>query len=418
MLPRMAAEAVGASPRQVKVPAFYWWWLSAITVSLMGSQIQSFALGWTATAHGASLAALVVTAGTIPSITLMLLGGAVADSKGPWLIMALSDAAMCLATAGLLIAVLVAGTPVWLLLTAAIMTGISSAFYTPSSGTIPRRLVAGPALGKAMAGRQMAGQLVSTLGAPAGGLVVAAAGLAGATALNSASFAVILVLLVGTRRRFLARQPDRDQAGSLLRRALEGLGVAARNKLLRLLLAVVAVVAMCLLPVTTLMIPVLVRAHGWSALTAGQLLGAQALAAGAVMACVLARGTSRRPGIALAAGVLLAGMGTGFLAVAGSPALACAATALTGTGTGIFGTHVSPLVLAATPEPYLSRVQAVLTMCQTLPLVIGLNLDGLLVSGLGVRGALLISAAIVCATGGATLADKTTRQALMGYGSA
>lgn len=124
---------------------------------------------------------------------------------------------------------------------------------------------------------------VSTLGAPVGGLVVAAAGLAGAAALNSVSFAVNLPLLIGTRRRFLAREPD------------------------------------------------------------------------------------RAPGIALSVGVLLAGAGAGVLAVAGSPVLAAAATALTELGLGIFGTHVSPLVLAATPGAYLSRVQAVLTLCQTLP---------------------------------------------------
>lgn len=76
----------------------------------------------------------------------------------------------------------------------------------PSSGTIPRRLVGDAGLGKAMAARQMASTLVSTLGAPVGGLVVVVAGLGGAAALNSVSFAVIFVLLMTTRRRFGARQ--------------------------------------------------------------------------------------------------------------------------------------------------------------------------------------------------------------------
>jgi MFS family permease len=88
----------------------------------------------------------------------------------------------------------VGNVPVWLLFSAAILVGTSSAFYIPSSGTIPRRLVAGEQLGRAMAARQIAGQLVAALGAPLGGLVVVLAGLGGAAALNSASFAVIFVL--------------------------------------------------------------------------------------------------------------------------------------------------------------------------------------------------------------------------------
>lgn len=138
MLPA-EASAVGTASEQAtshagpKVPAFCWWWLSAITISLMGSQIQSFALGWTATADGASLAALVLTAGSIPSITLMLIGGAVADSRGPWLNMVISDAAMCLVTAILLIAIVLVGTPVWLLFSAAVLVGMSNAYFMPSS---------------------------------------------------------------------------------------------------------------------------------------------------------------------------------------------------------------------------------------------------------------------------------------------
>src|ERR1700735_2208856 len=84
--------------------------------------------------------------GIVPSITLMLIGGAVADSKGPRLIMVISDAAMCLATAVLLIAIILFGTPVWLLFSAGVLVGMSNAFYMPSSGTIPRRLVGQPGL--------------------------------------------------------------------------------------------------------------------------------------------------------------------------------------------------------------------------------------------------------------------------------
>lgn len=401
-----------------KVPVSYWWWLCGITVSLLGSQIQTFGLGWAATSHGASLAALVITAATVPGLVLMLVGGAVADSKGPWLVMVLSDGMMCGVTAGLAVAVVWLGTPVWLLLSAAVVTGISNAFYTPSSGTIPRRLAPPEALGKAMAARSIAQQIVSLLGAPLGGVIVAAAGLAAAAGLNSASFAVIFVLLVVARSRLRTDAPTARQ-GSLLRRAFAGVGVAARDAVLRPLLLVVAAVALCMLPVTSLLVPLLVRSHGWPASVAGLVLGAETVMSAVVVITVMVRGTSRRPGIALCVGVILAGTGTcGLGLAAGSRLLLLAPAGIVGVGLGLFGSHVAPVLLTATPAQYLSRVQAVVTLSQTLPLVVGLNIGALIVSGAGVRGALLVMGAGVSVVGVLAALSKPVRRASIGPAAA
>lgn len=396
------------------IPVSYWWWLSGITVSLLGSQVQAFGLGWVATAHGASLAALVITAGNVPGLVLMLIGGAVADSRGPWLVMVVSDGLMCGITAALAVTAAFLGTPVWLLLSAAVLTGVSNAFYVPSSGTIPRRLVPGAALGKAMAARTMAGQLVSTLGSPVGGVVVVVAGLAGAAGLNSASFAVIFVLLLVARRRFAVEASPAARSGTLLRRALAGAGLVARDSLLRPLVAIVAAVALCMLPVMSLLVPLLVRSRGWPASAAGEVLGAEAVISGVVIVLVLVRGTSRRPGVALCAGVALAGLGTCGLGVAGSLPLMLVVSGVMGAGLGLFGTHVAPLVLGGTPAAYLSRVQAVLTLCQTVPLIVGLNAGGLLVSGAGVRGALLTMGGVVCVVGALAVISRSVRHASIG----
>ena len=395
----------------VGVPVSYWWWLCGITVSLLGSQIQTFGLGWAATAHGASLAALVITAASVPGLVLMLVGGAVADSKGPWAVMVLSDGMMCAATAVLAVAFVLLGTPVWLLLSAAVVTGISNAFYVPSSATIPRRLVPGEALGKAMAARSLSGQLVSLLGSPVGGVVVAAVGLAGAAVLNSASFAVIFVLLLVARRHFTSDEPTAS-SGSLVRRALAGVGLVARDSVLRPLLLVVAAVALCMLPVTSLLVPLLVRSHGWSASVAGEVLGAETVMSAITVVSVMVRGKFRRPGTALCAGVVLAGAGTCGLGVAAGsrPALLVAAGVI-GVGLGLFGSHGAPMLLAATPKEYLSRVQAVATLSQTLPLVVGLNVGGLIVSVAGIRGALLVMGAVVCVVGVLAMLSGPVRHA-------
>lgn len=297
------------------------------------------------------------------------------------------------------------------MLSAAVLTGVSSAFYIPSSGTIPRRLVPGAALGKAMAARAMAGRLVSTLGSPAGGVVVAVAGLAGAAGLNSASFAVIFVLLLAARRRFAVEASPAARSGTLLRRALAGAGLVARDSLLRPLLAIIAAVALCLLPVMSLLVPLLVRSHGWSASAAGEVLGAEAVISGAVIAVVLARGISRRPGVVLFAGAALAGLGPCGLGVAGSLPLMLVVSGVMGAGLGLFGTHVAPVVLGGTPAAYLSRVQAVLTLGQTVPLIVGLNAGGLLVSDAGVRGALLTMGGVVCVAAVLAVPSRSVRHA-------
>lgn len=404
----VATPSAGSGSR---VPASYWRWLAAIGVSLLGSQVQTFALGWAAAGHGASLAALVITAALVPGLVLMLAGGAVADARGPWLVMVASDGAMCAATAALAVLAGWLGTPVWLLLSAAVVTGVSNAFYTPASGTIPRRLVPPESLGKAMAARSVVQQVVSLLGAPLGGVIVAAAGLAAAAGLNAVSFAVIFVMLVAARRVFAGAEPAR-QPGSLLRRAAAGVSVAARDGVLRPLLLVVAAVALCMLPVTSLLVPLLVRSQGWPASAAGLVLGVETVASGIVIVVVMARGTSRAPGLAACAGVVAAGAGTCGLGLAAGvlPALLAAAAAV-GLGLGLFGSHVGPVVLAATPDEFLSRLQAVLTLCQTLPLVIGLNAGALLVSGAGVRGALLVMGAAVGVVGVLAGASRPVRRA-------
>ena len=127
---------------------------------------------------------------------------------------------------------------------------------------------------------------------------------------------------------------------------------------------------------------------------------------------VMVRGKFRRPGTALCAGVVLAGAGTCGLGVAAGsrPALLVAAGVI-GVGLGLFGSHGAPMLLAATPKEYLSRVQAVATLSQTLPLIVGLNVGGLLVSVAGIRGALLVMGAVVCVVGVLAMLSGPVRHA-------
>ena len=227
-----ATTRTATAPSPAAVPNTYWWWLGAITISLLGSQVQAFALGWTATATSGALAGIVLSAVTIPRLLLLLIGGAVADQSGPWVVMVTSDAAMIAVTVALAVAVALVGTPAWLLIATAALVGTAGAFYTPASGVMPRLLVAGPALGRAMAARQTTGQLANSLAPPLGGLTVAAVGLGAAALVNSATFVLMLVLLITLRARLRPQAPTASEE-RLLGRAVEGLVLCWRDSLLR-----------------------------------------------------------------------------------------------------------------------------------------------------------------------------------------
>ena len=407
-----ATTRTATAPSPAAVPNTYWWWLGAITISLLGSQVQAFALGWTATATSGALAGIVLSAVTIPRLLLLLIGGAVADQSGPWVVMVTSDAAMIAVTVALAVAVALVGTPAWLLIATAALVGTAGAFYTPASGVMPRLLVAGPALGRAMAARQTTGQLANSLAPPLGGLTVAAVGLGAAALVNSATFVLMLVLLITLRARLRPQAPTASEE-RLLGRAVEGLVLCWRDSLLRPLLLLTLTAAAVLLPVTTILVPLLVRAHGWDALAAGQIVGAQALGAGLVVLAIVWRNTSRRPGMASSAGLCLAGVATASLALSATVLMASIAGMTVGVGLGLFGSHIGPLLLASTPLSHLARVQAVLALVQALPLIVTLNLAGVIADQTGAAFAIVRCGLLTLIAGLAGITNHSVRTAAL-----
>ena len=187
------------------VPVSYWVWLAGTTISMLGTQILAFGMAWIATGRGGLAASLVVTAIVAPRVLLLLLGGWIADRLGAWRVMIVADATMVGVTGGLALGAWVLGDRTALLLVTALAIGIVDAFYLPSSGSMPRRLVPAASLVRAMAAGQVSRQLTVFAGPPLGGLLVAAAGLVAAALANAVSFAVMLLVLVTIRPR---REPE------------------------------------------------------------------------------------------------------------------------------------------------------------------------------------------------------------------
>ncbi|NDL58039.1 MFS transporter [Phytoactinopolyspora mesophila] len=384
-----------SSPHDSHVPAAYWLWLSGAACSMLGTQVMAFAMAWSATGQGGLFAGLVLTMVVLPRILFSLVGGAIADRVGAWPVLTGAAAvmlALMLCVAGVASQ---AGDAPALLLVAALAIGLVDAFHFPASASVPRLLVADGGLARAASARQIVFQLSGFVGAPLGGLLVATAGLAAAALANAAAYSVMLAMLIALSRRGLAQhhQPD-IQADPWWRRSADGLKLAAQDALLRPALLLIIGAAAFLLPLSSLLVPLLARERQWPPASAGVVVGAIAFGTVAVAGIVTVSGARTRPGYTAATGLLVAAAGVTALALAPTFAVALPAGAVAGVGTGLFTTHVVPLILGNTPRTHTARIQAVVLLAQSLPLLVTNN-------GLGALVDLAQASTVIamCATG-------------------
>lgn len=390
------------------LPRTYLVWLVGTRASLLGDAVLYFALGWAASAHGGGMGALVLTAITLPRTALLLLGGAVGDRFGARRITIIGDAVMLTATLVLALGSWRLGASPWLLLAAAAVIGTVDAFYLPATGSMPRRLVGKEQLPRALAVQQAGGQIASLLGAPLGAVLVAAAGLTGAAFADAATFAIVLVVLVCVRPASEVERSPRTEG--LLSGAADGVRIAVADPVLRPALLLTAAAACFLLPVVSLLNPLLAREHGWSAGVAGLVAGGQSLGVIAVALVTARWGTMRRIRRGAALGLCGAGAGITAVAMAGPPAVAVAGGVVVGAGSGMFACHIGPLVLTNTPGTHLARLQALLVLAQSLALVVGNNALGALADAQGATTAAAVCAAGACAAGVTGLTLKALRR--------
>jgi MFS family permease len=397
-----------APPVRSALPRPYLLWLAGTRASLVGDAALYFALGWAASGYGGRTAALVLTAITLPRSLFLLLGGAVGDRFGARRVMVIGDVVMLGAVLALALTSRSTGTPPWLLLVAAAVIGTVDAFYLPVTGSMPRRLVSKGQLPRALALRQAGGQVASLLGAPLGAVLVAVAGLSGTALVDAATFAVVLAVMMWVRPTAAADRAPRGER--LLAGITGGIRLAASDPVLRPALLLTAAAAAGLLPVVSLLSPLLARSNGWGPGSAGVVSAGQGV--GILLVALLASriGPMRRTGVGAALGLGLAAVGIAGLAASPFAGLAVAAGVVVGAGSGMFACHLGPLVLATAPETHVSRVQSLLTLVQSLALVVANNVLGALADRAGAKAAITVCALVICAAGATGLASLPLRQ--------
>ncbi|MEU8227614.1 MFS transporter [Kribbella sp. NPDC048915] len=393
-----------------RIPVRYWIWLFGAAVSLLGDLTMSFAIGWSATRHGGSVAGLVLLLAAAPRATLLLVGGAIGDRYGAPRVLLASCTAMFVVTAALVPATLAVGEPVWLLVILALVVGVIDAFFLPSSRSMPRLLVPPEQVPRALASFQVTGVVFAVTGTAVGGVLVSWAGLTAAGGFDALTFGVMIVVLLLLRKTIAP--PGRMPAG-MLRSIGAGIRVAFGRPLTRALLITMTVAAGLLMPLDALLFPLLARDHGWNAATAGLLVASRSLGVGVIALRILMRGAFPRPGIFAAIGLLVAAVGLLGLSVLDPLPLTFAAGVLSGIGVGTFTGHVLPLLMNSVEREFQSRLQSIVVLAQSLALMVANPLLGGLadVSGIGITGVCLGISCAAAITGCVVLTRPVLRAA-------
>ncbi len=169
-----------------------------MSISLLGDGLFLVALAWQvySLSNTPSAMAVIGIAMTIPTVTCLLIGGAVSDRYDRRLVMLIADGVRGLLLAALAVLAVTGSLRIWQLLVAVVFYGAATAFFNPASDALVPELLPSDALAQANSLDQLIRPVALRLAGPAlGGLLVAALGTGAAFGLDAASFVVSIVAL-------------------------------------------------------------------------------------------------------------------------------------------------------------------------------------------------------------------------------
>ncbi|MFF9452134.1 MFS transporter [Streptomyces flaveolus] len=397
LIPRAAATPVPAH-RDANVLR----WIAAYTASMLGDTVFFLALSWAAVQNGTPAQAGLVTAvSAVPRALLMLGGGVIADRLGPRRVVIGSDAVRCV-TVLAVAAVLFATDPgLWLLALLAVVFGTVDAVFMPAVGALPARITAKDQLARVQGMRGLAVRFAAVVGAPLGGLGVAAGGSAAAFALAGALIAVSVPLLVSVRMRDLPPDdaPAADRDTTAWRDLRAGLSHIRHHRVLGPLMVVIALGDLGFVGPLNIGLTLLADERGWGASGMGWVLAGFGTGAGTAALLLTVRGRVPHAGL-VAAGAIIPGAGA-IAALAYVPGLPAAVgvAVLVGLLTGLSGAVCGALLQTQAAPAYLGRVTAAAGIVSLGIAPLGMPLSAAAI-GLWGTGPVFAVSAAVCALGG------------------
>ncbi|GER90086.1 hypothetical protein KDW_42480 [Dictyobacter vulcani] len=177
--------------RALQSRAFAMLWLGQ-TISALGNAVFLLAIGWQTLqlTHSAMATAIVETAGMLPGVVLLLLGGVAADRLPRRLIMFLSDMGRGLAVLFVAFLTWTHNLQYWHLVVLVGFFGITSSFFGPAYASISPQLVEKEALTSANALRGLSRQVSGLFGPLLSVSMIAFGGFASVYAFDSFTFLI------------------------------------------------------------------------------------------------------------------------------------------------------------------------------------------------------------------------------------
>ena len=173
-------------------------------VSLLGDGVFLVAIAWQAyeLSNAPTALSLVGIAMTVPTIVFLLIGGVVSDRIDRRKVMLAADAARGLLVGVLAVLSLTGALELWHMVALVAGYGAAAAFFGPAFDAITPEVLPAEELAQANALDQLVRPAALRLAGPAvGGLLIEAAGVGAAFALDAASFAVSAAAVLAMKRR-------------------------------------------------------------------------------------------------------------------------------------------------------------------------------------------------------------------------
>ncbi|MGN6578321.1 MAG: MFS transporter [Nocardioides sp.] len=380
-----------------------------MTTSAIGSSMSSFIfpiVGYALTGSPAQ-AALTGTAHLLGRVLSGLPAGALVDRRNRRTVMAWSTAAGAALYASLALAVSVSQLTLFHLLAVAAATGAASAFIDPAESAAVRQVVPTHHLPAALSQTEARQYAATLVGPPLGGLLYAAARWAPFVA-DAASYLVASLTALSMRADLSVRAPKGDRT-RVRDDILEGLRFVWSRPFLRAvglsgMVVNAAVAAMFLVLTLKLLKAGVPEALIGVAMSVGSVAGL----VGAVIAPSLIRRLPTGRLVVFAALLIVVGLTP--LAFTDNPILVGILLGIAFIGLPALNAGTYSYLIAITPDHLQGRVNAGLGFAATAAQPIGPVLGGVLMSWLGAREAMLVTAVLVIAGVGMLIANRDVRR--------
>ena len=376
-------------------------------LSVIGDGIAPIAIAFAVLdlTHSATDLGFVLTAGYLPMVAFLLVGGVWADRLSRRAVMLVADAVRA-ATQGTIGVLLLTGSAhLWQLVALQSVYGIAAAFFRPAATGLIPATVSAPRLQAANGMLGVSDSLGFTIGPAVGGVLVAGVGTGAAFLFDAATFVWSIACLAFMHPRALAASAPQRFMHDLADGFRE---VRTRRWVWVSILAVGLSLMVEVAPIQVLG-PVIARVHfggagAWAAMEA-------AFGAGTVLGGVTAlRLSPRRPLLFVNLCILLCAPGSIALGIPAPLAAIIAAQLVGGWSVGLYIPVWETLIQQRIPPAALSRVSAYDWMGSLVFMPLGFALAGPVAGVIGAP-ATLISGGVFCVIGvAATLAVPEIRE--------